>query len=145
MKKQIGIWLDFSEAVIISPDGTITIIPSEIEHKKPKGGSRSKSPWGPMDKISESKYLARRLQQETHFYTRIMDVLPDGQELFIFGPAEAKLNFQKALEANSARSFNILGLETADAMTNNQKVARVKDFFGIREANLKTRKEYSER
>lgn len=135
MKKKIGIWLDFSEANLISPDGNVTTILSEIEHQKPKGGSRSKAPWGPMDKISESKYLSRRLQQEAHFFNRIMEALPFGQELYIFGPAEAKVNFQKALEANKAKAFRILGLETADAMTENQKVAKVRDFFGVEAPN----------
>lgn len=135
MKNKIGIWLDFSEANLINPDGKVTTILSEIEHQKPKGGSRSKAPWGPMDKISESKYLSRRLQQEADFFNRIMEALPFGQELYIFGPAEAKVNFKKALEANKAKAFRVLALETADTMTENQKVAKVRDFFDTQSSN----------
>ena len=60
MKKQTGIWLDFKNAFIITLENKsvdVKTIDSDIEDYHVKGGARSKQPWGPMDKTSESKYL----------------------------------------------------------------------------------------
>ena len=132
MKKQVGIWLDFKEATIIKMEGDepgIATLNSEIEDFRPKGGARSKSPWGPMDKISESKYLERRKQQEKSYFQKLMTATKDVDELFIFGPAEAKEGLLKAIKARTNFKPIVKGFEAADSMTLNQKIARVKTFF----------------
>ena len=132
MKKRIGIWLDFKEAnvIVLEKEGAnVENILSEIEHFHPKGGARSKSPYGPMDKISESKYLARRRSQEKAYFEKLMDTVKSADELFVFGPAEAKDGLLKAIK--SSRNFPpvLKGVERADSMTENQKVAKVRAFF----------------
>lgn len=132
MKKKIGIWLDFSEANVITLDGesaNTKTITSEIEHRTPKGGSRSKTPWGPMDKISESKFLARRKRQEHRYFEKIINVIEANQQLYLFGPAEAKMRFRTMLENDRPKSLEIIGMDTADSMTENQKIAQVRSFF----------------
>lgn len=133
MKKQIGIWLDYKEAYIITMNGKqneVEIIPSEIESFNLKGGSRSKQPYGPMDKTSESKLLARRKSQVEKYYKNIMEVTKDATEIYIMGPAEAKIGLRDTM--NKTRTYRpfIKGYATVDSITKNQKVAKVREFFG---------------
>ncbi|MCB0548489.1 MAG: hypothetical protein KDD19_12985 [Phaeodactylibacter sp.] len=132
MAKQIGIWLDFKEAFVIElnkGETSVVCIPSEVEDYHVKGGSRTRQPWGPMDKTSDTKYLGRRETQLKHYYSRIMEKVGDADELFVFGPAEAKKGLEKAIASEKAFQPRLLSMETADSMTQNQMVARVRDFF----------------
>ena len=132
MKKKIGIWLDFKEANIIVLDKEepkLETIYSEIERFHPKGGARSKTPYGPMDKISERTYLKRRKSQEKKYFDKLIAAVQDADDLFIFGPAEAKDGFLKAIKKSGNFHPNLKGIERADSMTENQKIAAVKSFF----------------
>ena len=132
MAKQTGIWLDYKEAFLIElndSEASVQHIPSEVEDFHVKGGSRTKQPWGPMDKTSDTKYLGRRATQIKHYYARIMEKVGDADELFIFGPAEAKIGLEKTIKASKAFRPQLLSTETADSMSQNQMVARVRGFF----------------
>ena len=134
MKKQTGIWLDFKEAFIIEINGEkskVTKVDSNIEFTHPGGGARSKTPWGPMDKISENKLLDRRTQQATSYYSQIIDKIKDADEVFIFGPAEAKVGLMKKIDNSKNKQFEVKGIVAADVMTDNQKIAFVRNFFNI--------------
>ena len=132
MKKKIGIWLDFKEANIIELNNNETKLEtvfSEIELVHPKGGARSKTPYGPMDTISESKFLERRKAQEKAYYEKLITAVKDADEIFIFGPAEAKDGLLKAIKGSRKFQSSLKGVEPADSMTDNQKVAKVRAFF----------------
>lgn len=131
MKKQCGIWLDFAEALIVHLEGKevqTQIIPSEIDRGHPKGGARSKTPWGPMDVMDEKKVLARTTQQAKAYYRDIIQAIDDVEDIYVFGPAEAKIGLEKALVEAQLKD-KVRAIEVADSMTKNQKVAQVKAFF----------------
>ncbi|HHM20648.1 MAG TPA: hypothetical protein ENJ20_01375 [Bacteroidetes bacterium] len=138
MRKRVGIWLDFNEANIIElgaggkKDVKITTVPSGIEHYHPKGGARSKTPYGPMDQMSEKTYLERRKAQEKAYFKKLMEAVKDADDLFIFGPAEAREGLEKAIRANNNFRPRLWGSERVDYITQNQKVAKVRDFFSER-------------
>lgn len=132
MKKQIGIWLDFKEASIIDlsiVETRVDKISSEIEHFQPRGGAHPKLRWGATENISERTYLERRKQQEKAYFQKLIDAVREGDELFIFGPAEAKDNFIKAIKNSNNFHPSVRGVERANRMTDNQKIAKVKAFF----------------
>ena len=133
MKKKVGIWLDYRKADIIAINGgeinTIEVR-SNLDESKPIGGARSKQPYGPMDTVSESKHLEKRKQQLKSFYQEIMSKIKDADELFVFGPAEAKIGFNKEMDIPAFKPV-ILGVENADSITLNQKISKVKSFFNI--------------
>lgn len=132
MKKRIGIWLDFKEANIIEldkNDAKLATISSEIDLVHPKGGARSKTPYGPMDKISERKFLERRKAQERTYFEKLISAAKHADELYIFGPAEAKDGLLKAIKDTTGYHPILQGVERADSMTENQKVAKVRAFF----------------
>lgn len=132
MMKQIGIWLDYKEAYLIELNGSkvdVLRVESAIEDFHPKGGARSKSPWGPMDTVSESKYLERRKHQESAYFQKLLEAVNEVDELYIFGPAEAKNKFLKTFKKSSGIRPLMKGIESADSMTENQRIAKVKAFF----------------
>lgn len=129
--KKTGIWLDFDKAYIIEIDNKeerIKKIDSNIEHFNVHGGSRSKVAYGPQDNVSESKLLARKQQQQKAYFENVMNQTGLKNDLILFGPAEAKINFKKAIQANSFFKGNILALETTDSMTENQMKAWLRDY-----------------
>lgn len=131
---QAGIWIDTRSAnliFILNKEVTTATIRSEIEEYNPKGGSRSKTPWGPMQKMDEKKYLERKNQQHRQYFDSILVRVKDVEELYIFGPAEVKQGLRKHLNDSAIFKGIILAVETADAMTENQKIAQVKEFFQI--------------
>lgn len=131
-KKQFGVWIDFKEATIVELKGNkaiVTRIPSGIEDFHLVGGSRSKVPWGPMEKSSESKLAERRKHQSQLYYQRIATILQKADQLFIFGPAEAKFGLRSYLKTQKPFNSIIKGILTADSMSLNQKIAQTKSFF----------------
>ncbi len=129
---QIGIWLDYKEANIITKkddDISIKTFPSNIDPGKPKGGHRSKVPYGPMDKISEGKHLEKRKQQLDAFFKTICDEVMKCDEVFIMGPAEAKIGLRKYMSKYRDLFSKLQDVQTADSITENQKVEKVKNFY----------------
>lgn len=133
MKKQIGIWLDYKEANIISltdNNKEVLNILSEIEDYHLKGGARSKTPYGPMDVTSEKNHMERRKNQIEKYYLKIMKLVDKADEVFIMGPAEAKIGLRKKMNKTNTFKPIIKGFETRDSITENQKIALTRQFFG---------------
>ena len=129
---KIGIWIDYREANVISLKGNneiIKTIDSDINPARPRGGSHSKLPWGDTDKISEKHFLEKRKQQERAYFEKIIKIIAKADELYIFGPAEAKQGLLKAIKLEKSFKPHLRGIETADSMTEKQKLAQVKIFF----------------
>ena len=131
---QVGIWLDYKEANIIKIiKGVVNVssIPSGVNPGKPKGGHRSKTPYGPMDKISEGKHLERRKHQLEDYYKSICEEVLECDEVFIIGPAEAKIGLRKYMSKYRDLYPRLLDVQTVDSITENQKIEKVKAFFKI--------------
>lgn len=130
--KNVGIWLDHKQAYIhyLKNDGIEReILASELEDYHVWGGSRSKVPYGPRQEVSEQKYLERRKHQLKNYYDSIITKIKDADNIYIFGPAEAKSELEKAIRSIKHFHGKILAVETADSITDNQKSAKVRDFF----------------
>ncbi len=132
MKKKIGLWIDHKKAVfviLIGEDEEIKIIESNLErHVHPTGGSRSKTPYGPQDVVSEGK---RERKYELHvkkYYDEVISNINDADSVFIFGPGEAKNKLIKHIK-NKELNSRIVGVETVDKITEVQIAAQVRNFF----------------
>lgn len=129
---KIGIWLDYRAANIITLKGkgaTYNTIASGIDDAKPRGGSRPKKAYGPVDTVSEKHFSERRKHEEKAYYENLITAVKDAHELYLFGPAEAKNGLLKAIKANKNFKPAFKGIETADSMTENQKIAKVRAFY----------------
>jgi len=129
--KQCGIWLDGSKAILVYLENGQCIteeIDSNLENYHPKGGSRSKVPYGPMEKISESKYLERKKQQFKRYFASISEKLKNTEEIYLFGPGQTKLKFKEFLKSISKDNLTV---STSQKLTSNQIIAEVKAHFNV--------------
>ena len=134
--KQVGIWLDKQEAIGVvlenKKEKSIFSIPSELDFFNPKGGSRSKTRWGPQDVVQDSKYLETEKHQLKRYFARIVEKLDDVDQLALFGPAEASDKFMRELESNYPQlATKVKHKEKTDSMTQNQFKALVKRSFNV--------------
>ena len=138
--KQVGIWLDKQEAIgVVFENGKESdfVIPSEVDFFHPRGGSRSKTKWGPQDVVQDSKYLETEKHQLKRYFTKIAERVDDVDELSIYGPAEAPDKFLKDLEENHPQlASKVRVKEKVDRMTKNQFRALVKGLYEIDERFL---------
>jgi hypothetical protein len=135
MKKQTGIWIDSSKAIIVTLDGgkqRISKIESDLENKTYHQKEGSKGSFnGSHHGSDETKFEERRKNETNHFLKSIMSHIKLVDELYIFGPAETKIKLEQKI--NSDKSFDASKLklvETAENnMTTNQIVAKIKKFY----------------
>ena len=131
--KKIGIWLDKEKAHLVTiknEDVGFKTITSEIEFFHPKGGSRSKTRWGPQDVVQDSKYLEREKHQLKLYFKELAKTIEDAEAIAIFGPADTNAKFYKELDENyKTLALKVKTVEKADSMTKNQVKALVREFF----------------
>lgn len=133
MKRNVGLWLDHRQAVLVCLDGgqeTISILNSNLERQhRLAGGARSRSPFGPQDIAVERQLVERRAHQLHEYYSQIKEMLASADSILIFGPAEAKFELEKELKKSKEIGRRIAGVLPAEKMTRRQIVARVKSFY----------------
>jgi len=130
MKKEVGLWIDHRQAVIVTlvDQGEETKrITSDIEEQVRYSGASH----GSHDDTTE----IRRDRQDRRFddylskyYDEVIACLRDAASILIFGPGEAKGELQKQLE-DQALGERIIGMETTDKLTEGQIVAKVRQHF----------------
>jgi hypothetical protein len=73
----------------------------------------------------------RDRQFEVHlgrYYDEVIAHVRDTESILLFGPGEAKGELEKRL-AGEGLGERIVGIETADKMTDHQIAAKVRDYF----------------
>ena len=132
MKKEIGLWLDHRDAIIvILTDGgeEIKHITSSSEkHIRYSGSSHSKTPEGLKEVTSEDQRDRKFDNQLNKFYDELIASIRDADSIQIFGPGEAKGELEKRLKHEQIKG-QILTSETADKMTDRQVAAKVREHF----------------
>ena len=135
MEKQVGIWIDTKKAIIVTLDGQkeekITEIDSEVENSVYHNKEGNKGTFsGSHHSDSETKFDNRKKEELDYFLKSVMLYVKGSDYLYIFGPAETKIKLeQKIREDKSLGKINLKAVETADSMTLNEIVAKVKDFY----------------
>jgi len=143
MKKEIGLWLDHREAIIvIIADGaeeTRHITSDSRKHMRYSGSSHSKTPEGLKEVTSEDQRDRKFGNTLNAFYDEIIASLRDADSVQIFGPGEAKGELEKRIEHEGLKAY-ILAVETVDKMTDRQISAKVRKHFSTERAPRKVRK-----
>jgi hypothetical protein len=132
MKKDIGLWIDHREAIIvILADGEEEIkrIDSNNgKHIRYTGSSHSKTPEGLKEVTSEDQRDRQFGNHLNKFYDEVFAAIRDADSLQIFGPGEAKGELKKRIEHDGLKA-NVLAVETVDKMTERQISAKVRARF----------------
>lgn len=134
MKKQTGIWIDLSKAIIVTLEGEnekITEIESDVENRIYHVNEGNKGTFdGIHHSSSEKKFEERRKTEINHFLKDVLMQVYKSDELYIIGPSDTKLKLeQKILQDRTINTNTIKLVETAGYMTPNQIVSKVKHFF----------------
>lgn len=125
--------MDKKEAfVVFLKDGTADIhtVASDVEFFNPRGGSRSKTRWGPQQVVHDSRYTERENQQLRAYFDRLAGELTEAGDIVLFGPAGTNAEFKKRLDqAHPDIAARVQDVLTADSMTPNQIKALVRAYY----------------
>jgi hypothetical protein len=126
MKRQAGLWIDHRETIVvfIGDDGEETRrIESGIEkHVRFSGGNR------PEDGSADDQRDRQFAEHLRRYYDEVVAHVRDAESILLFGPGEAKGELEKRLVAKGLGG-RIVGIETADKMTDHQIAAKVRRHF----------------
>ena len=136
MKKQTGIWIDTSNAIIVTlidgKENTTEII-SGIDnsvHHNNEGDKDSFMGNGHLN--NEKKFEEKKKHQTNDFLKNVINHIKKDDAFYVFGPAEMKLKLTNIIENNLELATKLKAVETTDSMTLNQVVAKVKLFYKVK-------------
>lgn len=139
--RKTGVWLDRSKAYLVHlQDGkeVMECIESDVQFREriPGQGDRRGrlrfrgAAGGGVEMATEEKSEQKRQQKFLQrYYHEIAEHLKKSSKVYIFGPAEAKTELEKELEADNTFKAEITDVDTSDSMTENQLKAKVKAHF----------------
>jgi stalled ribosome rescue protein Dom34 len=134
MKKQIGLWIDRREAIIvILTDGEEEIrhVPSVSEkYTLSSGSSHARTPEGLTGVTVEEQRDRKYVNQLNKYYDEVIAVIRGADAIQIFGPGEAKRELEKRIARNGLKT-HIPPIEATDKMTDVQISAKVRQHFVI--------------
>ena len=108
MAKYVVLWTSHKQATVVS----ITDGVEEILHVKSKGQGGVEEKWR---------------QHRGEYYRKVIRAIQDAQEIFIFGPAQAKMELKIEILKSEPLSHRVVGTETADNMTEDELIARARE------------------
>lgn len=133
MKTQIGIWIDTSKAIIvtlINGKENILEIASEIENSVHNNSEGNKGSFmGNTHINNEKKFDEIKKNQTNDFLKKVVNQITNEDAFYVFGPAEMKTKLKNLIENNNEIASKLKAVETADSMTLNQVVAKVKAYY----------------
>lgn len=124
MKKNVGLWIDHSRAVIVSitdkVEETRRIISDMEKRVRFSGRARKAS-----SEDRRDRQFTGHLQK---FYEKVVSSIRDADSILILGPGEAKGELTAILQG-VALGGRIVAIETVDKMTDRQLAARVRQHY----------------
>jgi hypothetical protein len=133
MKRNIGIWIDSRQAVIvILNDKTTSLkrIPSNIESRvRIPGESKKYGRFGGQFLTFEKNRLMKKNRQTSQFLKVLVKEILPCDALVIFGPSNMKKILEKEVLKNIQLASKLQGVCNAELLTDNQMIAWVKKFY----------------
>jgi len=127
-----GIWMDKKTAFIVTLDqneAKLEKVGSEADFRpRIDGEGKAYTRFGDQYYTEEKKQQARLEKQLRDYYEALFNKIKDREELYVFGPAEGKTEFEKLLREKKTFMGSVT-LQTHGKLTENQIVAEVKNFF----------------
>jgi len=136
-KPLVGVWLDHRQAVLFWADEQANTEVQELESGYQEEGEPSDSKGAPRAAafgggVMHANLAARRKEQLKHYYKKLDEILRSAQEIFLFGPGQAKKELATLIEQDKAFRGRLKGIENVDKkMTRRQMMARAREFFAL--------------
>jgi hypothetical protein len=132
MSKELGVWIDHRKAVVVTITGedvAVKEILSEVE-KQPRrsGDSPLKGSYEAVQMPADDRLQNILTEHLKIYYDAVIDCFDDPGSIFIFGPGEAKNELEQRFKAKHL-GRHVVGIETADRMTDPQITAKVRQHF----------------
>ena len=124
MKTEVGLWIDHRAATIVTLTGEaedVKHIASGMEKHVRFSGDAEKS-------TSEDNRDRRFTNHLKLFFEEVINAIRAADSILIIGPGEAKGELAKRLETENLGG-RVIGVETADKLTDPQIAARVRERF----------------
>ncbi len=125
MKREVGLWIDHRQAVIV-------ILTDEGEETKQIKSNMEKhvrfSDGGSQEGSAEDMRDRQFADHLSNYYDDVIACIRDAESILIFGPGEAKGELEKRLKTKELGE-RIVGVETVDKMTDRQIAAKVRQHF----------------
>jgi stalled ribosome rescue protein Dom34 len=131
MDREIGLWIDHKQAYVIRyENGSVEVISSRIEPPAHYSGGTQLGGKLNQKADTELRHNDRFKLQLNKYYQQVISALKDADSIFIMGPGEAKIEFEKVVtKKNKSLKKRLVKVETADKMTKNQMIARVRKYY----------------
>ena len=144
MKKQIGIWMDNKEAIIVTLDGQnatvgnvkcTTELHSKEQHKEEhKESNHSRPTDAPV--VASDKKVEVSITEKSHgtvYQKEIFDKIKTAEEWYVCGPAETKNEFKQFITDNhSADLSKLKAVENAAHLSSEELTTKVKTFYKVK-------------
>ena len=130
MDRNVGLWIDHKQAYLIwNEDGKVEVIPSRIEPPAHSSGGTQLGGKQNQKADIEARRSDRFRLQINKYYQQVMAAIKGASSIFVMGPGEAKVEFQKVIRKSKDLEKRLLKVETTDKMTKNQMIAYVRKFY----------------
>lgn len=133
MKNQVGIWLDSANATIITLKGKnqdVKHIESNIENRIHHSKESNQGTRLGIHHVNDEKKFEERIKHQLqHYFDEIIDHIKNADDIYIIGPAQTKIKLGKTISGIKNLADIPLNIETVDSITENQIIAKVKDYF----------------
>jgi hypothetical protein len=124
MRNEVGVWIDHKKAVIATIAGkkeSLRQVTSGMEqHVRYSGAAQEDG--------AENQRDRRFTGHLNEYYDEVVACIRDADSILILGPGEAKKELEARLGHGDFRG-RIVGIETADKMTDRQIAARARQRF----------------
>lgn len=155
MKKKVGVWVDTQKAVFISINenkrhfNSYEVVPGKRKSKLPKelnelqcvlsssiqtkvripGDTKEFSKYGSQHYSTELKNAHKLKNEKMQFFRIILEGIKDADEVVLFGPSTIKKELETQIEKNPRLHTHLLGVKSADVMSERQMVRWVENYF----------------
>jgi len=132
MKKEVGLWIDHTKAVIVTVIGekeeTRRVNSNIGKYVHFSGGSYANPHYGTCNISGKGKQDREFTSFLSSYYEGIFSLIRYADSIWIFGPGEAKREFEQHLQ-NSLLNGHIVGVESMGRMTDRQIAAKVRQYY----------------
>ena len=132
--KNVGVWIDQKEANIITVEEDQSIktktIYSDVETRvRVEGETKQFGRFGDQ-LLGDENGKQNRIEEYTgRFLHKVMKEFGEADQIMIFGPAQTKKKLEKLMMEDQMLNAKLKETLSSDNMTDNQKMAYVKDYF----------------
>lgn len=140
MKKEIGLWIDHREAILVilteDTEEILHITSRDERHIRYSGRSHSKTPEGSKEVTAEDQRDRKFANHLNQYYDEVIAAVHGADTIQIFGPGEAKGELKKRIERDGLKAHTLV-VETTDKLTDRQIAAKVREHFLIESTAVK--------